>query len=269
MLLPAFVTGTEPWYVHQGDSLEVTGQLPDGCLDAVITDPPYATTGESSAYVSSGIPTELQFYEAWIREQMKEWVRLLKPSGAIWMTIDWRGALALEQACIRLGQRKPKIGIWDRQNLGMGYLLRNSYECFAIVPMLEFKRFRADEPDLWVHPWGPGDRQFGHSAEKPVELYQRACDLIVPEGGLVMDPFCGTGTTGVAALSHGYRFLGFEREPEYAETSRGRIKGTLLGKPGRNNRKRADADLEEEAAAQADQGDLFDIFSGEPDAPPA
>lgn len=49
------------------------------------------------------------------------------------------------------------------------------------------------------------------------------CRLITPPGGVILDPFLGSGTTGVAALAEGFRFLGIEREAEYAEIARQRL----------------------------------------------
>jgi DNA modification methylase len=115
--------------LHLGDCLDVMRGMPDACVDAVVTDPPYAATGTASSFVSraskSSVPRETQFYEAWLREHLREWMRLVKPTGALWMTIDWRGAMSLDAACARLGARAPKVGVWYRRGLGMGFVLRN------------------------------------------------------------------------------------------------------------------------------------------------
>jgi DNA modification methylase len=60
---------------------------------------------------------------------------------------------------------------------------------------------------------------------KPVALMQYLCRLVTPPGGLVLDPFCGSGSTGIAALREGFNFFGIEREPEHIETARRRIIG--------------------------------------------
>ena len=49
------------------------------------------------------------------------------------------------------------------------------------------------------------------------------CRLITPPGGLVLDPFAGSGSTGIAALAEGFRFLGIERDPRYAEIAMARL----------------------------------------------
>jgi DNA modification methylase len=67
-----------------------------------------------------------------------------------------------------------------------------------------------------------------HPTVKPVDLMRWLCRLVTPPGGLVLDPFTGSGSTGVAALAEGFRFLGFEREAEYVEMARRRIAGPLF-----------------------------------------
>lgn len=62
-----------------------------------------------------------------------------------------------------------------------------------------------------------------HPTVKPIELMRWLVRLVTPGGGLVLDPFCGSGTTGCAAVLEGFDFLGIEREEEYVETARARI----------------------------------------------
>ena len=62
-----------------------------------------------------------------------------------------------------------------------------------------------------------------HPTVKPIALMRWLCRLITPPGGLVLDPFTGSGTTGCAAVAEGFRFVGAELNPEYAEIARRRI----------------------------------------------
>jgi site-specific DNA-methyltransferase (adenine-specific) len=72
----------------------------------------------------------------------------------------------------------------------------------------------------------------GHPTVKPTELMRYLCRLVTPPGGVVLDPFMGSGSTGKAAALEGFRFIGIEREAEYLEMARGRIQlpeqGALL-----------------------------------------
>ena len=62
-----------------------------------------------------------------------------------------------------------------------------------------------------------------HPTVKPIDVMRWLVRLVTPPGGLVLDPFCGSGTTGIAASLEGFRFIGVEREPEYADIARQRI----------------------------------------------
>ena len=63
----------------------------------------------------------------------------------------------------------------------------------------------------------------GHPTVKPIALMRWLVRLVTPVDGVVLDPFTGSGTTGVAAVQEGRRFIGCEREAEYVETARRRI----------------------------------------------
>lgn len=62
-----------------------------------------------------------------------------------------------------------------------------------------------------------------HPTVKPVDLMKYLCRLITPPGGLILDPFCGSGSTGVAAMREGFNFIGIELNQDYAEIARRRI----------------------------------------------
>lgn len=62
-----------------------------------------------------------------------------------------------------------------------------------------------------------------HPTVKPLDLMQWLCRLVTPPGGLILDPFCGSGSTGRAAVAEGFSFIGIEKEPEYAAIARARI----------------------------------------------
>lgn len=72
-------------------------------------------------------------------------------------------------------------------------------------------------------------RENNHPTVKPVELMRHLVRLVTPPGGLVLDPFLGSGTTAVAAENEGFRWLGIERDPEYVAIAEARLNGTQRG----------------------------------------
>lgn len=71
--------------------------------------------------------------------------------------------------------------------------------------------------------WTKSAHENPHESKKPVDLMERLVRYACPEGGLILDPFCGSGTTGVACINIGRRFVGVEREVEYVDVARRRI----------------------------------------------
>jgi len=67
------------------------------------------------------------------------------------------------------------------------------------------------------------ERKNTHPTVKPVELMKYLCRLVTPKGGIVLDPFMGSGSTGMAAKDEGFDFIGIEREKEYFEICKSRI----------------------------------------------
>ena len=69
----------------------------------------------------------------------------------------------------------------------------------------------------------PGVRRNTHPTVKPTDLMAYLCRLVTPPGGVVLDPFMGSGSTGKAALREGFHFVGIEREAEYLRIAQARI----------------------------------------------
>jgi site-specific DNA-methyltransferase (adenine-specific) len=82
-----------------------------------------------------------------------------------------------------------------------------------------------DPPDVWeVYPPSKNEKAFGkHPTQKPVALIERIVDASTNEGDWVLDPFMGGGTTGVATVKLGRRFVGVELEPTYIDVARQRL----------------------------------------------
>jgi site-specific DNA-methyltransferase (adenine-specific) len=68
------------------------------------------------------------------------------------------------------------------------------------------------------------ERKNTHPTVKPQELMKYLCRLVTPKGGVVLDPFMGSGSTGMAAKDEGFDFIGIEKEQEYFEIAEARIK---------------------------------------------
>lgn len=223
---------------HEADCLEGMRQLPNACIDAVITDPPYssgarreATKGGQPKSMTRGVQDQDWFGTdslttngfSWLMRQCAvEWFRVLRPGGHVLVFIDWRMMPTLSGAIESADLRHNGVLVWDKTYFGMGHYFRNQYEL-----ILHFSKGKGVEPQrrdtgnvLSFKPIRGGN----HPTEKPVELLERLITTVVPPNGIILDCFAGSGSIGVAASATGRQFIGFEREPKYVEVANDRIK---------------------------------------------
>jgi DNA modification methylase len=105
------------------------------------------------------------------------------------------------------------------RNAGLGHLpaTRRADEGYGSIQEPKLDRAAPREN------WEPHVTQNGHPTVKPIDLMRWLVRLVCPPNGTVLDPFVGSGTTGIAAVLEGFDFIGIEREPEYAEIAKARI----------------------------------------------
>ena len=77
-----------------------------------------------------------------------------------------------------------------------------------------------------------------HATVKPTALMRYLCRLVTPPGGVVLDPFAGSGSTGVAAIKEGFRFVGIEKDPEYFEIAKARLLHAIAERARLENERR-------------------------------
>jgi site-specific DNA-methyltransferase (adenine-specific) len=118
---------------------------------------------------------------------------------------------------------------WNSERMGdsaPGYGDSGTYSRFFILP----KADRADrEPVLLPDGHERGKRFSTHPTVKPVDLMRHLVRLVTPSGGVVLDPFAGSGSTLLAAEMEGFEWIGIEREPEYVAIAEARLNGTQRG----------------------------------------
>jgi len=234
-------TESEPVRVIEGDCLDVLRSLPDGCADAVITDPPYCSGGYLEAQKNTKaqglrgctVAAEgFQWFTAdnlgtaglvWLlRSVLVRAQRLLAPNRSAFVFTDWRMIPNLAPALESAGMRYRNMLIWDKGSAGLGVGFKPAHEV-----VMEFANGSTEyeakngQNVLRVSRVVAGEKE--HGAQKPVELLRQIIRVAVPPGGLILDPFAGSGTTGVAAALEGRRCLLIEKEPSYAAICRERI----------------------------------------------
>ena len=202
-----------------GDCLELMRALPDGCVDAVITDPPYAIpTVVASCRETTRNIGDLSLIESTFRMVFSDIERVTSDTGRMFVFCDGVSYHVVFRAAY--GHWSTALLVWDKERIGMGREFRKQHElimhCWTSkTPIFADGIGRAD-----VLRFPPVGDEKTHPAEKPVDLIE---ELLRVSGDTILDPFCGSGATLVAAKKLGRHFLGFEISPEYCAIAQRRL----------------------------------------------
>lgn len=212
--------------LYTGDCLDVLPTLAAGSVDAVITDPPYGIDYQSSWRIDKDkrkpkIANDLTPCVEWLDDAF----RVTKPGGALLCFCRWDVEHQFRCAIEAAGFNLRSQVIWDKVAHGMGDLngsFAPQHENILFATKGHFK-FWKNRPQSIIRWMRIAPDKLLHPNEKPIVLMRRLIVPVVPPGGVVLDPFMGSGPTGYAAVYEGRRFLGIELDSEYADIARRRI----------------------------------------------
>lgn len=225
--------------VHQTDCVAAMRTLPSSCIDHIITDPPYSDRvheGVQQRATSDGYNRCTDFGFGCLTGKLqedvaREFARLAKR----WVLIfcDPLGLAGWRDVLEKHGLRYYRSGIWVKKGAapsfhGLGPA--EQFECVAIAHSQAGMRWNGGgKGAVWEFPIVHSDRV--HNTQKPVPLMLELVREFSDEGELVLDPFSGGGTTGIACRQLGRRFLGFELEEKWVAAGNFRIatEGERLG----------------------------------------
>ena len=237
--------------LYQGDALELLRHARAEMFDMIFADPPYflsnnGVTCQSGKMVSvnkgkwdksEGLEADYQFNLDWLRECQ----RLLKPNGTLWVSGTSHNIYSVGYAVQSLGYKILNDIAWYKvnppPNLACRYFTHatetilwaaknaKSKHAFNYTLMKQMNGNKQMQ-SLWhIKPPATKEKRFGkHPTQKPETLLERIVLAASNEGDLVLDPFCGSGTTGVACVRHSRRFVGFDVESEYLQLAQQRLK---------------------------------------------
>jgi DNA modification methylase len=204
--------------LYLGDCLEILPTL-DG-VDAVVTDPPYGTQDLGGGYGRRQLHSEDGRNGRTIRNDgdLSVFTAALSalPELSGYCLAFYGPRRTAEFVSAIAGWEYIGEVIWDKKQMGLGYTIRYSHESIAVL-----KRGESARPNFAIDSVIEHHQQERlHPHQKPVALLER---LVEWQSGTVLDPFMGSGTTGVAAANLGRRFIGIEVEPKYFEIAKRRI----------------------------------------------
>jgi len=230
-------------YIHHGDALAWLQTLPDASVDALITDPPYASGGlhadirkaaPAKKYQQTGTAVQRVDFVGDARDQrahlvwMMLWLaqchRILKDGAPVCVFTDWRQLPLATDAVQCAGFTWRGIMVWDKTEGARPQPGRPRAQCEYIVwgskGDMPLTRNAPIIPGAIREPVRQADKH--HLTGKPTTLMRQLVKICEP-GGIILDPFAGSGTTLLAAKLEGYRYLGCEITDHYANVARQRL----------------------------------------------
>lgn len=255
---PYFKEGN--FVLYHGDSLEIIRQIPDDSIDMVFADPPYnLSNGGFTVHAgrrvsvhkgdwdkSKGFIDDYNFHLAWLSECR----RVLKPGGTLWVSGTYHSIYQCGHAIQSLGYHilndvawyKPNASpnlscrfltashetlIWARKDKKAKHVFNYDAMKNGLWHDRDFiKKAGKQMRSVWsINTPRPEEKVFGkHPTQKPLELLKRIVLCSTKEGAVILDPFTGSSTTGIAATISGRKFVGIDTESKYLDVSIKRFK---------------------------------------------
>ena len=222
----------KPFSVRCDDAVALLRSLPPESVDLLVTDPAYESLEKHRAI---GTTTRLKRSKAssneWFTvfpnsrfpELLTEAFRVLKRNSHFYLFTDQETMFVAKPRAEEAGFKFWKPIVWDKRVIGMGYHYRSRYEL-----ILFFEKGKRKLADLAQADIITERRVRGYPSEKPPEVSEILIRQSTEPGALVVDPFCGSGSVGVAALRNGRRFLGGDICEEAVEITRQRLDALAL-----------------------------------------
>jgi site-specific DNA-methyltransferase (adenine-specific) len=240
--------------IYCEDAVQGMSRIPEGSIDLILTDPPY---GLGKDYGNDSDKLDTDAYLAWTQKWIDAALPKLKLNGSLYIFLTWRFS---PEIFVMLKKRMTMVNeiIWDRRVPSMGGSTRKyssvhdtigffvnakdyyfDLDAVRIPYDAETKKARSRSifvGSKWLElGYNPKDvwsvsrlhrehrEREDHPTQKPLEIIERMVKASCPVGGIVFDPFMGSGTTAVAAKRCGRHFTGFELNPEYCALIEARL----------------------------------------------
>ena len=240
--------------LYQGNSLDLLGEIPENSVDMIFADPPYllsnggftvhagrmVSVNKGQWDVSNGLKKDWEFHLAWIKACHK----VLKPGGTIWISgtyhsiyqcgfalqvnkfhilndIAWFKPNASPNLSCRFFTASHETLVWARKEKKAKH--KFNYEKMKDGEWADdfLKKPNKQMRSVWaIGTPKPQEKKFGkHPTQKPMDLLVRIIVASTDKGDLVLDPFTGSSTTGMAAYLNDRKFVGIDLEKKYLDLS--------------------------------------------------
>lgn len=206
--------------IAQGDCCDVLRTLPSGCVDFVLTDPPYLIGYRDRSGRSLAGDTDA----AWLRPAFAQMLRLLKPNSLCVSFYGWSRTDLFFDAWKAAGFRVVGHITFPKRYTSSSRLMKYQHENAYLLAK--------GQPEPSEHvigdviDWAYSGNKL-HPTQKPLSVLTPLIESFCPRGGIVLDPFAGSGSTCVAARTVGRNFVGVEIDPACHAVATQRVSGLM------------------------------------------
>lgn len=207
--------------IYNEDCLEGIKKIPSESIDAIITDPPYfiglTHNGKKGDY------NDLLIMKPFFDELFKDFARVLKPEGKLYLFNDWRTYAFYYPILIKHVPVRNML-VWDKVcGPGSSYAFTHELILFAEKETPCMKGANIFRSAGFSGGAKKNNGEKVHPTQKPVEVIEKLIKDSTKEGDLVLDCFMGSGTTAVAANRLNRNFIGFEIQEKYVAIAEQRL----------------------------------------------
>lgn len=236
-------TKQQIYQIAQGDSHELIKSIPDHSVDFILTDPPYNLAQHSTGNIPlpgrSAMNNDLAPWDL-IEFKPEEWIaeflRILKPTGNLFIFTSYN-QIGKWYELLDHKFDATNFMVWHKTNPApkifkagflnsceLIYTCWNKGHTWNFINQAEMHNFI--ESSICMKPERLSDPK--HPTQKPVAILKKLITIASNENDVIFDPFMGVGSTGVAAIELGRKFIGFEIAPEYFAAAEKRIKNAHM-----------------------------------------
>ena len=218
-----------------GNCLDTLKNIPNESIDLIVTDPPYPTTSRGNAGNSGGMLQKdinkkgkvFTYNNINCKEYAPEFYRLLKDGSHCYVMTNHINLIDMLNTFTDVGFHFIKSLIWNKGNKIMGQYYMSQYEYILFFRKGKGKKINnCGTSDILSIPNKKTKDKDGkniHDTEKPIELMEVLVNNSSQENELVLDPFMGVGSTGIACIKNNRNFIGMELDENYFNIAKERI----------------------------------------------
>jgi len=206
--------------IIKGDCVKFLKNLPNNCIDLIITDPPY---GDNVGYGWNNKIIKNNKNPLINCLALAECYRVLRKNSTLYNFTNWKHYPFLIEFIMKYTKFKIRhLIVWKKHNFGLGWAFRHQYELILVLEKGKPKYNLTDFSDVQTCSH-INHNKINHPHEKPVDLIRKMIQHSSKDGGVVLDPFCGSGSVCVACQEIGRKWIGVDIDEKWVRMARERV----------------------------------------------